>query len=144
MRSDSSATKDNGRVRVVGIVDDNPTGGMLEASLLAGIATFRVAGSGNFDVTTSLTGCSSSAGGRVIRCRSTDGLTKAIFRRMKDDPLAYKATIKQRRLSSAETGTARPIGPVSVVLAQNGGPQQQGTVNSCQPRGALALICKRP
>jgi cysteine-rich repeat protein len=144
MRYDNSATKDKGRLRVVGIVDDYATGGTLAASLLAGTVTFRVTDSGSFDVTIPLTGCSSSAGGHLIRCGSADGLRKAIFRRMRDDPLSYFATIKQRHLSSAETGSARPIGPVSLVLEQDGGPQQQGTIDSCEPRGNLALICNRP
>jgi hypothetical protein len=143
LRYDTSDVQDNGRFRINGIVDDNPTGGTLQASLLSNMTTITAQDSAFFDATVTLTGCSASGGGKLIRCRSSDRLVKATFRRLKDDPLSYKVTVKARHLSAAQTSSAQPIDPVTVILEQNGGAMQQGSINLCRQRGNFALICRR-
>jgi hypothetical protein len=142
MRYDTSDTKDNGRFRVNGVVDDDPTGGTLQASLLSNMTTVTVQDAAFFDATVTLTGCSVSGGGKLIRCQSTNRLVKARFRQLKDDPLSYKTGIKARGLSVAQTSSAQPIGPVTVVLQQTGGAVHQGSLDRCKQRGNFALKCQ--
>jgi hypothetical protein len=143
MRYDTASVRDNGRFRINGFVDDNPTGGTLPASLASNSTTVNVKDSAFFDATVTLTGCSTSGSGKVLRCISSDRLIKATFRRTKDDPLSYKTSIKARRLSTSQTSSAQPVGPVTVVLEQNTGATEQGAINQCKQRGKFALICRR-
>jgi hypothetical protein len=142
MRYDTAGNKDNGNFRIRGIVDDTLTGGSLPASLLSNTVTVNVKDAAFYDATVTLTGCTSSGGGKRIRCKSSNRFLKASFRRIRDDPQLYKASIKARRLSNAQTSTAQPIGPVTVVLQQSAGPMQ-GSLDLCARRGNFALRCRR-
>ncbi len=131
----------NGRVTAGAIVNDNDTSGTLEAALLANSVTVQVTDSADFDATRALTNCEAKRG--LIRCRSLDRKTKAIFRFRPVGPYLYTMRLSLKGLTTIETGSAGPVGPVTVVLDQGLGTRSDviGDLVACTPRGSWKLAC---
>jgi cysteine-rich repeat protein len=137
----SSSASGNGTARFLAIVDDTNTD-TFETLLLADSIVVDVTDAGQFDAPIALTGCSSTSS-RVIRCRASDGNSRAIAKQLQDDPNIFKLRVLRRRLSAAQTGTALATAPVTISLKQ--GPiTRLGTIAACRKRGQFSLFCKVP
>jgi hypothetical protein len=129
----------NGRIVVRGIVSDVSTAGNLEATLLAGLAAVRVSDEADFDTLVTLQGCRRTlATGRVV-CLSVDRRTRAMFRPIQA-PFVYAFKLTKTRLTGAETGATRPIGPVRVHLHQSA-TDREDRIEMCIGKGQTRLYC---
>jgi hypothetical protein len=144
LRYDDSPGADNGKAILRGFVDDNDTGGQLEANLLSNNASIEVTDSGLFSAVMPISGCSVKKSG-IIKCKSADKTIKAIFKPTFQGPLIYMMRVKGRRLTDVATGAEQPSGPrVSGVLVQGslGRADVIGDVVPCASAGAKSLKCK--
>jgi hypothetical protein len=138
LRADRSRERDNGRVKLKLVLDDEGVG-TFTANLLANRIRLRVTDGGFFDASIALTGCSGSD--RVFRCLGDS--TRATIKRSRIDPLLFTLDIRTRGLSSEETGPVQPLIPVTVALDQ-GGVIRADRTDECRRRGSASLVCKRP
>lgn len=118
IRQDTAPTRDNGNVKVRMLVNDNDTGGGLEASALAGSLSVRIQDSANFNVTLPMSGCTVRGSQRRISCKSNDRNIRAVFHPTRQGPLVYNARITGRRLSAIDTGVNSATAHVTVRLMQ--------------------------
>ena len=142
LRYDTSVRGDNGTLKIRALVDDNSTGGLLRAGLVAGTVALEISDGAQFDVVLQLTGCrlTSSEG---VRCRSADGKVRANFVATAQGPWIYNMRASARRLPDTLTGTALPVGPVSVELHQPGA-DRPDVISDCAPDGLTTLVCRDP
>lgn len=137
----SGANRPTGDLRINGTIDDNPFRS-LRADLLANQVTAIVHDAGSFNAEVALENCVMK-GGRIIRCRSSNGDRRATIRILRDDPNIYKFRISARHLTPFQTGTTQPVGPVSVSLQLPVNPRS-GAISVCRPKGNLGLSCRLP
>jgi cysteine-rich repeat protein len=142
----SSDKRDNGSVRLRAIVDDGrneiPAESFKTVLLANGIA-INVKDNDQFDAAIALTGCAARSE-RVVRCRSTDGNTRATIKTLRDDPRIFNLSVLRRRLNIAQTGPKQPTAPVSATL-QQASMERNGTIsNVCRLRGSFSLSCRMP
>jgi cysteine-rich repeat protein len=142
LRFSNSRSRDNGRVKLKGVVDDSG-GGTFTDDLLANAVEIQVTDSRFFDTTLRLTGCRQKGSGRVFRCRSPDGKTRATIKQDRQDPDLFTLTANRSRIPETQTSTVQPLGPVSVVLEQNASLTRSGSIDTCSPRGRFSLVCKQ-
>jgi 6-phosphogluconolactonase (cycloisomerase 2 family) len=142
LRHSHSATRGDGNVRVRAMLNDNSTGGTLWDNLKAGTVTMDVYDAGTFRVKIPLTGC--KAASLAMTCRSHTFHIRASFRQLgKDLPKVYTVQVSQQKLDRAHTGSAKPIGPVTVVLHQNLVDRGATLVASkCRASTSGALVCQ--
>ncbi len=136
---------DNGRVRVTAMVDDNDAN-TFESALLSNLLTLHVTDGAFFDTTIAITDCVQKSG-RVFRCRSRggfEGSMRAVVKRSREDPRTYELTVARGGLSSAETSTVQPTGPVTAELDQGGGVVRTGKINNCSRNAGFSLFCRAP
>jgi hypothetical protein len=144
LRYDDSPGSDNGKAIVRGLVDDNDTGGGLEANLLANNVAVEVTDSGLFSAVLPISGCSVKRSG-IIKCKSADKTIKAIFKPTFQGPLIYLMRVKGRKLADVATGDVQPAGPEVVgILVQGplGRADVIGDITTCSPAGIKTLKCK--
>lgn len=137
----NGANRPTGDLRLNGTIDDNPFK-TLKTDLLANQVTAFVHDGAHFSTEVKLENCVLK-GTRIIRCRSGDGYRRATIRILRDDPNIYKFRITARHLSPFQTGTAQPVGPVSVALQLPANPRT-GAINVCRPKGTTGLLCRLP
>jgi hypothetical protein len=142
LRYDISVRGNNGALKIKALVDDNSTVGQLRLGLLAGTVAADISDSGQFNLVLPLTGCklTSSEG---VRCRSSDGTVRANFVPTAQGPYIYNMRISARRLPDTLTGTALPVGPVSVVLHQPGA-DRADVISACAADSLTTLVCRDP
>ncbi len=138
-----NATVDNGKAKFKALLDDNDSQ-TLEADLIAGNVSVQIIDNGQFNLTLPLTGCQLRAHGR-IRCLSVDRRTRARFFPTKQGPFIYNVQVSAKSLSSTETGSVQPSGPVVVSINQSGGPSRVDLISDCSaPAGKKYLSCLEP
>ncbi len=140
----SSAKRDTGGLRITAIIDDSATG-LLRSQLLANTVTIRVTDGkpapGTFDAAIGLTGCVARSE-RVVRCKA--GNARATIKTLRDDPNIFNMSLRARRLSPAQSGSSRPLAPISALL-QHGPTARSGEISSvCRNRGEFSLSCRMP
>jgi cysteine-rich repeat protein len=135
----SSSDRDSGSLRLTAIIDDTSSK-EFRTALLAGDVSLNVTDPGHFDASVSLSGCS-ARGDRVFRCRNDD--TRATIKALRDDPNIYTLNVIRRRLSAAQTGTVRPLSPVTVTMQQDA-LERIGHIDNCRARGTFSLSCRMP
>lgn len=140
LRYDNSAKHDNGTLKVRALVDDNSTLGQLQVGLLAGTVSLSLSDGGQFVAEVPITGCRLKPAERVI-CKSLDRRVRAVFLPTAQGPFIYNMRVSVRRLSDAVTGTAQPVGPVSVELHQPGA-DRPDVISVCKPFGTVKLVCR--
>lgn len=142
LRSDTPSARAAGRASVVGLINDNDTQGDFEAALLSNSVTVQITDAAAFDATRTLTNC--VAGNNIIRCRSNDRLTRAIFRFRPPGPYLYMMRATFKNLNTAEAALTAPVGPVTVVLDQGVGTRSDviGDFTPCALRGQRQLVCR--
>jgi len=145
LRIDSSTTRDNGSCAIRATVNDNDTGGDLEAALLGGSASVQIV-SGDFDTQeVPLQGCEPR--GRRIVCRSgsrsAPPFVRAVVRPDSWGPLLYRVTLRIALLPDAQTGTSQPEGPVTMTLKQGIVTRMDDIPGSaCVQKGTRSLACR--
>ncbi len=138
----SSSKRPNGRLKLSVIVDDTDFQ-TFDTNLLSGTISLETSDGGFWNVPVNLTGCS-KRGDRVFRCRSSNGNTRAVFKRSRQDPDIYTGNILRRRISNTETSTVQPSPPVTVVMDQSPLIEKSGEISICIRRGKFSLACRRP
>jgi hypothetical protein len=144
LRYDDAPGANNGKVILRGLVDDNDTGGQLEANLVANNAQIEVTDSGVFNAVLPISGCSVKRSG-IIKCKNAEKTIKAIFKPSFQGPLIYVMKVKGRKLADLATGVMPPTGPhVGGILVQGGLGRSDviGDVISCASAGTKSLKCK--
>jgi hypothetical protein len=135
----------SGRVRLVAFVDDtaSPPENKFKTALLNDTIALNIKDAGQFDASVALTGCSPRSD-RVVRCRSSDGHTRATVKTLRDDPNIFTLSVLRRRLDLSQTGNVQPTAPVTATL-QQGDIEREGTIgNKCRQRGTFSLSCRMP
>lgn len=139
----------NGSLLVTGLVNDNDTGGMLATNLQNGVVSLEVWDSTqDFHATVNLRNCrTATRRGHVysISCLDKATKTSAVFRLASGahdlNPL-YNVTVRRSSLSSVESGSVPPSGPVQVILHQ-GAVERSDTAGVCGYLGRRRiLVCK--
>ena len=141
LRQSTNAEKDNGRFKINAFVDDRGNGTFF-ADLLTNTVMIRVEDSAFFDAKATLTGCSFKAAGRVIRCRSLDGRTRATIKQDRQDPDLFEMVVQRRRIPEADASTVQPTGPVSASMQQKPALMRDGSIDTCTKKGKFSLVCK--
>lgn len=106
----------NGKVKVLGVIDDSDTGGVLRASLLAGSALLEVR-AGAFDLVVPVAGCEERRAGGAIKCSSVDGTHAVVVKfapLLREGPNRYRMTARVNGV----TTTAVPSAPVEIRIGQ--------------------------
>ncbi len=138
------ARYNNGSVSVLGVVNDEDTGGQLATNLVHGGVTVEVHDNVHFHTTINLTRCV-QRGTRTIVCNDRTTRTSATFTKLPyytaSFGLLYKMSVSRTKLATADTGPGPLSGPVAVVLHQTG-VDRPDSVNNCQAQGTSRMICR--
>jgi hypothetical protein len=122
------------------IVDDTDAQNF-RTKLLAGLVSFTVSDSAQFqDVVVALGNCSAKSE-RVFRCKNGD--VSATIKALRDDPNIYNVNVVRRRISIGATGSVQPTGPVEVLMHQDA-LVRLGNIETCRKSGNFRLTCKMP
>jgi hypothetical protein len=125
-----------GKVVVKATADDSANGGSLETALLSGAVTLEVRDAGAFAVDAPLATCAPTAAG--VRCT---GPGRRLVVSRTTTPFVYRLSASLREVSTAETGSMRPVGPVRVTLAR-GTTDDIDTISDCSASGTTRLRCQ--
>ncbi len=139
LQQDTSPSRDNGRLRLQGSVNDADASGLIEPATADGMVTITIRDAGQFTALLSLTDCRSTAGS--IRCQTADGRGTVRFKRVRRAEFLYSLTLEIHHLSGAETGPDAPSGPVSVTLHEGPGVDRVAVIDSCRPPSNRSLLC---
>lgn len=135
----------NGRLRIVGIIDDTNEQ-TFDTDLLGGSVVFVVKDNAFYETELLMTGCSKKSD-RVFHCGSGGGnqpKIRAIFRATREDPNIYAFIIIKRKIPQADTSSVQPTEPVFVEMSQNAGIDRTGDISTCRQRGKFTLACRAP
>jgi len=138
----SLQNRPNGKVRLSLIVDDTQQQSFGE-DLLGGGVQLETTDGGFWNVPVNISGCVKRSD-RTYRCRSVDGNTRAVFKRLRLDPDIFVGNVVRRRISNTETSTIQPTAPVEVLMLQKPGVEKAGDITTCKRRGQFSLACQRP
>lgn len=131
--------RDNGTLRVSGVLDARDLAATFESRVLADASSMQVRDGGAFSAVLSFVGCTTLR--RSMRCKSADRGVQVAFRAT-DQANVYKVTVTAKKLSSAVTGVPQPRGPITALFSDGGGNERPGTLSDCQKSGRHALRCK--
>jgi hypothetical protein len=140
LRFSNSDRRDNGRVRIKGLVDDTENETFL-TDLLSNSLIMRVRDGNFFDTSFKIEGCSVDLGSRIIRCSKGD--VAAVIKRDPQDPNLFYLAVARSHIPDSETSTIQPTGPVNVTLQQTPTLMRSGDIDTCKKRGRYSLTCQR-
>lgn len=131
--------RDNGSLRISGILDARDQAATFSDRVLADQATMQVRDGGAFAADLRFVGCATLR--RSLRCKSPDRGVQVSFR-ASDQPNVYKVTVTAKKLPPSVTGVPQPSGPITALLSDGAGTERPGTLSDCEKSGRHALRCK--
>ncbi len=138
LRRAASETRTTGRAQILGKVVTAEVSADLQACLLGNTVTVEMSDGAAFHTELSLTGCTQKRRNSYIKCKSTDGTTRAVFSPVQRGK-SFRLVLYRVKLDSTETTLNVPTAPSRAVVHACG-VDHGATISRCRNLGGTTTL----